>query len=99
MRKLIVVLAAAACCGCFTWEGASEPGTKGVETFDLSAASAGLGKRVEVRGHGFVTHPESAVAFRMNGKVTAFDAAVAVAPARKERLVMLIAISDPPLII
>ena len=80
MGRLFGVLVAAACCGCFTWQGAREPGTKGVGTFDLSGASAGMGKKVEARGNGFVTHPESAFAFRMNGKVTAFDATVAIAP-------------------
>ena len=80
MRKLVGAVVAAVCCGCFTWQGAREPGSKAVSEFDLSAASAGLGKKVEARGKGFVTHPESAVAFRMNGKVTAFDASVRIAP-------------------
>ena len=64
-----------------------------VDEFDLTAASCGMGKRVRARrsvdGHplvlggktyarGFGTHPESAVAFRANGKVTAFDALVGI---------------------
>ena len=85
--KVLGILAAATCCGCLICnEGASEPGTKYAGEFDLSAASAGMGKTVVARGHGFVTHPESAVIFRANGKVLSFDGEVAIAPeAAKEK--------------
>ena len=71
--------------------GAEE--AKFVDTFDLSGATCGLGKRPlplkSVDGHeltvssnvyarGFGTRPESAVLFRANGKVEAFDALVAI---------------------
>ena len=79
-RQMVVGAAALACCGCVLWEGASAPGSRFVSEFDLSAASAGMDKKVVVRGQGFVTHPESAVVFRMNGKVTAFDGLVVLAP-------------------
>ena len=80
--------------GCVLWEtGAEAPGVRRVESFDLSAATCGLGKRLQVGksvdGHpltvggkvyerGFGTRPESAILFRANGKVTAFDALVAL---------------------
>ena len=64
-----------------------------VDKFDLSGATCGMGKRVlacqSVDGHpltvggvkyesGFGTHPESAILFRADGKVLAFDALVAI---------------------
>ena len=64
-----------------------------VDKFDLSGATCGMGKRVRacqsVDGHpltvggvkyesGFGTHPESAILFRADGKVLAFDALVAI---------------------
>ena len=78
--RLAGVLAAAVCCGCATWQGASEPGSRFVSSFDLSGASAGRGAEVVTNGNSFVAVPESAVAFRANGKVTAFDARLAIAP-------------------
>jgi len=85
-RIVIGAAAAAVCCGCALWQGEGQSGKRLVNTFDLSAASAGMGKKVEVRGSGFVTHPESAVVFRMNGRVTSFDGEVAIAPdAAKEK--------------
>ena len=89
---LAALLLAAGCCS--LWDcGAPEPGERFVESFNLSGATCGLGKRVQcgksVNGnpltvagktyaHGFGTRPESAVLFRANGKVTAFDALVAI---------------------
>jgi len=85
-RIVVGAAAAAVCCGCVLWQGETEPGTKLVNAFDLSAASAGMGKKVEARGNGFVTHPESAVVFRMNGKVKSFDGEIVIAPeAAKEK--------------
>ena len=64
-----------------------------VDKLDLSGATCGIGKRVRacqsVDGHpltvggvkyesGFGTHPESAILFRADGKVLAFDALVAI---------------------
>ncbi len=64
-----------------------------VDSFDLVGATCGMGKRVQARktvdghaltvagktyAHGIGTHPESAVLFRANGKVQAFDALVAI---------------------
>ena len=64
-----------------------------VDSFDLSGATCGFGKRLlplkSVDGHaltvssnvyarGFGTHPESAIMFRANGKVESFDALVAI---------------------
>jgi len=81
LGRFAVVVAVAACCGCvFFQQGAPEAGTKYASEFDLSAASAGMGTKVAVRGRGFVTRPESAVAFRANGKVRAFDGELAIAP-------------------
>ena len=89
MKKLMMV-AMLALGGCVVWENGSET-TKYVDEFDLAPASAGMGKKVTalktVDGNGFVlsgkayargfgTHPESAVTFVSNGKVTAFDALV-----------------------
>ena len=85
-RVKAAVLAAvlAGCC----WAGETY-----VETFDLSGATVGCGKRLlacksadgnpltvagKTYAHGFGTHPESAILFRANGKVTAFDALVAI---------------------
>ena len=68
-------------------------GIKYVDEFDLSGATCGLGMRPKARfavngkpltasgrtyDRGFGTRPESAVLFRANGKVSAFDALVAV---------------------
>ena len=79
--------------GCETWRGKTEAGVRYVDEFDLSAASCGMGKRVRARrsvdgnpltlngkahARGFGTRPESAVAFRANGKVKAFDALVGI---------------------
>ena len=73
--------------------GAKEPGVAYVDSFDLAGATCGMGKRVQARKtvdghaltvagktyeHGIGTHPESAVLFRANGKVQAFDALVAL---------------------
>ena len=64
-----------------------------VDEFELSSSSCGFGKKTQsrrtVEGHafsvcgasferGFGSHPEGAVAFRSNGKATAFDACVAL---------------------
>ncbi len=64
-----------------------------VGSFDLSGATSGCGKRLQVDksvdgnpltvggktySKGFGTHPESAILFRANGKVAAFDALVAI---------------------
>ena len=85
-RAKAAVLAAvlAGCC----WAGETY-----VEAFDLSGATVGCGKRLlacksadgnpltvagKTYAHGFGTHPESAILFRANGKVTAFDALVAI---------------------
>ena len=93
MKRLMMVLAAVALGGCLSWNGAETPSVAYVDTFDLSTASCGMGKRVQalksVDGHpltmsgktysrGFGTHPESAVAFTANGKVKAFDALVGI---------------------
>ena len=81
----------AVCCGCLTGDGTIGPGSKYVDEFDLSAAVSGYGRKtlakMSVDGHpltlkgkvyarGFGDHPESALAFKANGKVTAFDAIV-----------------------
>ena len=73
--------------------GAKEPGVAYVDSFDLAGATCGMGKRVQAKKtvdghaltvagktyeHGIGTHPESAVLFRANGKVQAFDALVAI---------------------
>ena len=73
--------------------GKGAPGTVYVDEFDLSGATCGLGMRMQAKksvgghaltvdgrtyGRGFGTRPESAVMFRANGKVTAFDAHVAI---------------------
>ena len=91
--KIMLALALFAS-GCVLWEtGAEAPGVAYVDTFDLSGATCGLGKRLQVGKsvdgnpltvagkvyeHGFGTRPESAILFRANGKVTAFDALVAL---------------------
>jgi len=71
--------------------GADE--AKFVDTFDLSGATCGLGMKMrakesvdgkpltvsgKVYERGFGTRPESAVMFRVDGKVSAFDALVAI---------------------
>ena len=68
-------------------------GTVYVDEFDLSGATCGLGMRMQAKksvggnaltvggrtyGRGFGTRPESAVMFRANGRVAAFDAHVAI---------------------
>ncbi len=73
--------------------GAKESGVAYVDSFDLAGATCGMGKRVQAKKtvdghaltvagktyeHGIGTHPESAVLFRANGKVQAFDALVAI---------------------
>ena len=78
--------------GCLTQEG-GEPSVRYVDTFDLSGASCGLGKKVQklksVDGHpltmsgkvyerGFGACPEGAIGFRANGKVLSFDAVVGI---------------------
>ena len=94
--KMVAAMALAAS-GCAFMDGTAPapvpPTTSYVETFDLSGASCGLGKRPQagksVDGNpltvggktfalGFGTHPESAILFRSNGKVNAFDALVAI---------------------
>ena len=93
-RKLMWALALLAVSGCALWDtGAKAPGVAYVDTLDLSGATCGLGKRLQLQksvdGHaltvagktyarGFGTRPESAILFRANGKVTAFDALVAI---------------------
>ena len=79
-------------CGCALFE-AQTPRVVYVDEFDLSACSCGFGRKTQprqtVEGHpfsvcgasferGFGSHPEGAVVFRSNGKVTAFDACVAL---------------------
>ena len=66
---------------------------KFVDTFDLSGATCGLGMKLQAKAsvdgkpltvsgkvyeRGFGTRPESAVMFRANGKVSTFDAFVAI---------------------
>lgn len=87
---LLMALAVGACSSARTFREAAQVY---VDEFDLSGASCGLGKQARacasVDGHpltmrgkaftrGFGTHPESAVAFRANGKVKAFDALVGI---------------------
>ena len=86
---LRLILAFAAVVSLVTADGA----VAYVDTFDLSGATCGLGKRLRplasvdgqqltvssnVYARGFGTCPESAVLFRANGKVEAFDAMVAI---------------------
>ena len=90
-RSAIVAFLAA--CGVGALFGGDGPRTAYVDEFDLTASSCGFGKKMQagktvdgnafrVRGEaftrGFGTHPESAVVFRSNGKVSAFDARVAL---------------------
>ena len=71
----------------------SAPQVAYVDEFDLSHSSCGLGKMTQARKtvggngfsvcgkafeRGFGTHPEGAVAFRINGKVLSFDAQIAL---------------------
>ena len=84
------MLLAALLAGCGWAAGAGETY---VDSFDLAGATCGYGKRPQacktvdgnpltVAGkayaHGVGTHPEGAILFRSNGKVTAFDALVAI---------------------
>ena len=93
MKKTMMAAALAACCGCFAPQVEQKPTVTYVDAFDLSTASCGMGKRVRanqsVDGHpltlsgktyarGFGTHPESAVVFRTDGGVKAFDALVGI---------------------
>ena len=90
--KMIAVAGLALGCGCFAQKATKETSEiRPVDSFDLSAQSCGMGKRIQVGksvdghpltmsgkvyAHGFGTHPESAVAFTANGGVKAFDAIV-----------------------
>ena len=91
--KAVVAMALVGCCGCFAPRAELSSGVRYVESFDLSAASCGLGKRVQacrsvdgnpitIAGktfaHGIGTHPESAIVFIADGKVRAFDALVGI---------------------
>ena len=77
--------------GCTASRVAAEAEVRYIDEFDLASATCGYGKRVRaglsVDGHplmvgkvassrGFGAHPESAVAFALNGKVASFDARV-----------------------
>ena len=80
--------------GCAVCEmGGEAEEVRRIESFDLSDATCGLGKRVrkcrsvdgnpltvggKAFAHGFGTRPESAILFRSNGKVASFDALVAM---------------------
>jgi len=87
-----VAMLAGGCCA-ICERGAEQGEVKEIAAFDLSGATCGLGKRIQagksVDGHpltvggkvyarGFGTRPESAIMFRANGKVAAFDALVAI---------------------
>lgn len=93
LSKLLMGSALVLCGGCFLQNVEPEDLVRYVDTFDLSAASCGMGKKVQacqsVDGHaltlagkvyarGFGAHPESAVAFRADGRVLAFDALVGI---------------------
>ena len=94
MKKLMVAMALAACCGCLVWnDAATAPGSKYVDEFSLDGASCGRGLKVQacksvdgtpitlagkVYARGIGTCPEGAVGFTANGKVTAFDAIVGI---------------------
>lgn len=94
MKRLMITASLLTFCGCLIWnEGANAPGIAYVDEMDVSAATCGMGKKVlackSVDGHaitlagktyarGIGTHPESAVGFTANGKVTAFDAVVGI---------------------
>ena len=90
MYALIAMVVAAG--GCVTNDGGEEA-VRYVDDFDLSHASCGQGKTVQKRlsvdgnpltmskksyARGFGARPESAVAFRANGKVAAFEATVGI---------------------
>ena len=85
-KKAMMVAALVACASAFA-------DVAYVGSFDLSGATCGCGKRLKVDksvdgnpltvggktyAKGFGTHPESAILFRANGKVAAFDALVAI---------------------
>ena len=89
MNRTIFVFALAVCAGCTIPKG----GTRYVDEFDLSGAVSGYGRKTvalkcvggtpltlngKVYARGFGDHPESALAFKANGKVTAFDALVGI---------------------
>ena len=93
MKKLMTIVAMMALAGCLAWNGSNEPKVAYVDSFDLANTSCGIGKRMlalksvdgnpltvagKTYARGFGTHPESAVAFTANGKVTAFDALVGI---------------------
>ena len=99
MNKTIPVLALAALCGCALFDEPAAPTVRYVDTFDLSSAVSGYGRKTlakasalgtplklngKVYARGFGDHPESALAFRANGKVTAFDAVVGLDDASKD---------------
>ena len=80
-------------CGVFGRPDVKAPGVVFVDSLDLSGATCGMGKHVragksvdgnpltvggKTYARGFGTHPESAILFRANGKVQAFDALVAI---------------------
>ena len=84
LKATAMAVALAGCC----WAGVTY-----VDTFDFAGATCGYGKRPQMGksvdgnpltvagkayARGFGTHPESAIMFRANGKVTAFDALVAI---------------------
>ena len=85
-KKAMMVVALVACASAFA-------DVAYVGSFDLSGATCGCGKRLKVDksvdgnpltvggktyAKGFGTHPDSAILFRANGKVAAFDARVAI---------------------
>ena len=88
--RYALLAAAVAACGCVSRD-CGDGAVLYVDDFDLSGASCGQGKSVQARmsvdGHpltmskktyarGFGARPESAVAFRTNGRVASFDAIV-----------------------
>ena len=98
-RKTLSAILVAAFCGCLMDKGASEAGSKYVDEFDLTGAVSGYGMKTQAKlsvagkpltlkgkvyARGFGDHPESALAFKANGKVTAFDAVVGLDDASVE---------------
>ena len=94
LKTVLGALGLACLCGCLaTGDGGAEGQVILADSFDLSKSSCGMGKKVNVGrsvdGHaltvsgkvyerGFGTHPESAVTFKSNGEVQAFDALVGI---------------------
>ena len=91
--KMTVAAVLVGCCGCFAWKAETGNAVRHVDEYDLAKASCGMGKKVralksvdgnpltmsgKTYARGFGTHPESAVVFTANGKVTAFDALVGI---------------------